>query len=63
MTWRSLFSNPKKQHVQEVPLPGGPPPEEREALQAVHAQLEGLTKSQALRVLHTAAEQVRETWR
>lgn len=63
MTWRSLFSNPKKQHVQEMQLPGGRSPEEREVLQAVHAQLEGLTKTQALRVLHTVAEQVRETWR
>ena len=67
MTWRTLFSpghalsNPHR--VREMPLPGGPPPEEREALQAVHAQLEGLTKTQALRVLHTVAEQVRRDWR
>lgn len=60
MTWRSVLTNPHR--VREMRLPGGPPPEEREALHAVHAQLEGLTKSQALRVLHTAAEQVRRDW-
>ncbi len=62
MSWSRAFSNPK-QRVQELPMPGGPPPEEEEALQAVHAQLEGLTKAQALRVLRAAAEQVRESWR
>lgn len=60
MTWRSLFSNPNR--VREMPLPGGPPPAEREALQAIHAQLEGLTREQALRVLAAAAEQVRRYW-
>lgn len=61
MTWRSVFTNPHR--VREMRLPGGRSPEVEEALQAVHAQLEGLTKQQALRVLHTVAEQVRETWR
>lgn len=59
MTWRSVLTNPHR--VREMRLPGGPPPEQ-EALYAVHAQLEGLTKTRALRVLHTAAEQVRRDW-
>ena len=60
MTWSKVFTNPNR--VREMPLPGGPPPEVQEAMQAVHAQLEGLTKSQAIGVLRTVLEQVRRNW-
>jgi hypothetical protein len=55
MSWSKVFSNPHR--VREIPLPGGPSPEEREALQAVHASLRA-DKAQALRY-SCSIEQVR----